>query len=152
MGVLIAAMAAATALTGSELIIVEQGGVTKKSTTGALNTYLSSVAQDYVATLNGSPTASQVVLSAVSVGVSTLPIGLAGSVVNAFIPAATSTVLTVKVNGVSKGTITFAAGSNYATSSFAAAVVIALADTIEVIAPATPDATLAGIGIFLSAG
>lgn len=73
----------------------------------------------------------------------TLPINLTGSFVSAVSAATGSTVITLKKNGTSIGTATFAPAATTATFSFAAAVSFAAGDVFTIEGPATADATLA---------
>jgi hypothetical protein len=75
----------------------------------------------------------------------TLPASLTGSSFDAGTAATASTVFTLKQNGSSIGTITFAASGTTGTVSFASAVTFSAGDTFEIDAPATADATLANI-------
>lgn len=75
---------------------------------------------------------------------------LAGSQGRASVAATAQTDFDVQQNGVSVGTIRFAADS--ATASFIAAspVNFAAGDVVSIIAPSTPDATLSNVGIVLA--
>jgi len=75
----------------------------------------------------------------------TFPASLTGSYASATVAATASTVLTIKNNGSSVGTITFAASGTTGTFTFASPVVTAAGDIITVENQATADATLANI-------
>lgn len=100
---------------------------------------------------SGVPGASATVSDAVTQSGLSLPIGLTGSQATAGVAATASTVFTIKVNGVAKGTVTFAASGTTGTFSFTSAVTLNPGDTISMVAPAVPDATLADIAITLEA-
>lgn len=76
----------------------------------------------------------------------------AGSVGKASASATASTAFDIQKNGASVGTMTFALGASSATftSSGGAAVNFAAGDVLAVIAPATPDVTLANVGFVLA--
>jgi len=78
----------------------------------------------------------------------TLPAGLATSSMVALTAATAETVITLTKNGASIGTATFAAAGTEATFAAAADAVYSAASTdyFTMVAPLTPDATLAGIG------
>jgi hypothetical protein len=66
------------------------------------------------------------------------------------VAATAPTDIDIKVNGVSKGTVRFAAAATTATFLFATQVVLAAGDALTLIAPASADATLANIAITLA--
>ncbi len=76
-----------------------------------------------------------------------LPVSLTGSRGHADIAATAQTDFSIKKNGVSIGTIRWAAAGTVPTYIFAAEVSLAAADRLTVDAPASPDATLAGIAV-----
>lgn len=78
-----------------------------------------------------------------------LPGGLSGSKLVAEIQATAVAVFSIQRNGVSVGTAQFSAGSKVATFTLAADLLLSGDDVLKVVAPATPDATLRGISIFL---
>jgi len=95
------------------------------------------------------PAASQVVLSYVASRAATLPVNLSGSQAKAATAATASATFTVTHNGTNVGTLVFAAAGTVPTLTMASAQTLAAGDTITVIAPATPDATLAKIAFNL---
>lgn len=100
---------------------------------------------------NGAPTASQVLLRAIMVrGVSFLD-DFAGSQAKAEVAATAQTDFDVQVNGVSIGYFRFAAAGTTATFVTTDSVTEALVagDVLKVIAPGSPDATLANIAFTL---
>jgi len=74
------------------------------------------------------------------------PIALTGSHFYADTAATASTVFTIKKNGSSIGTATFAAAGTVATFSFTSKVSFAVGDVLAITGPATNDTTLADIG------
>ena len=96
----------------------------------------------------GIPTASQTV-TVLATEAAILPIGLSSSSAKAGTAATASTVFTIKHNGTSVGTITFAISGTVGTFSFTGTVNVAIGDTLQVVAPASPDATLADINVLL---
>lgn len=77
--------------------------------------------------------------------------GMAGSVGSAGAPAAANADIDVQKNGVSVGTISFAAGQAEATFTMASETAFAARDILTLIAPAVQDTTLADISITLAA-
>lgn len=75
----------------------------------------------------------------------TLPLGLSGAYFLAGAAATASTVVTLKKNGTSIGTLTWAIAGTVPTVAFTGAVSFAGGDTFSVHGPATADATLADI-------
>lgn len=100
----------------------------------------------------GIPTASVKVLRVPIARAVTFPANFANSVGTASANATGSTAFDIQKNGSSVGTITYGAGSSSATfaSSGGASVSFAAGDVLSIIAPATPDATLADVGIVLA--
>jgi hypothetical protein len=99
---------------------------------------------------DGSPGASEVVLRAVLARRTRFAAALAGSVGHAGTAATAQTDFDVRRNGASIGTIRFPAGAATATFIAASAVVFEPGDRLTVLAPATPDATLADIAVTLA--
>jgi hypothetical protein len=97
----------------------------------------------------GSPTASQIVYERIFAITVTLPASLTGSLGKAGTAATASTTFTIKKNGTAIGTIVFGASATVPTFSFTAAVTFLAGDVLSIVAPATPDATLANIALVL---
>lgn len=97
----------------------------------------------------GLMTASQVLARIVIPRAVTFPSGLTGSYANASAAATASTVLSIQQNGTQVGTITFAAGGNTGTFSFASAITSSAGDVWQIVGPSGPDATLGNVSITL---
>ncbi|MFC3322151.1 DUF2793 domain-containing protein [Mesorhizobium cantuariense] len=78
-----------------------------------------------------------------------LPAGLTGSHGVAIAAATASTVLTIKKNGSSVGTATWAVAGTTPTLAMASLTNFAIGDILTIVAPATPDATLANVSLSL---
>jgi hypothetical protein len=78
-----------------------------------------------------------------------LPVDLAGSRGHADTPATAEAVCTILQNGVAVGSVTFAAASHVATFTLAGGLALVPGDRLELVAPATQDATLAGLAFTL---
>lgn len=74
-----------------------------------------------------------------------LPSGLTGSKVDSKVAATASTTITFTKNGTSIGTAVFSSSGTVATLTFASGVNFAIDDILEIVGPATADATLANI-------
>jgi hypothetical protein len=99
---------------------------------------------------NGTPAANEVVLRFVAPAAgTTLPSGLSDSRAAAKVAATAEAVFPITHDGAQVGTMTFAAAATVATFAMAANTVMGAGDMLEVVAPATPDATLADLGITL---
>ncbi|MBL0420517.1 collagen-like protein [Ramlibacter sp. AW1] len=100
----------------------------------------------------GEPEDSAIVLYVPVAVAVTFPDDFAGSYAVAKVAATASTVFDVKANGSSVGSITFAAtGSSGTFTTTGGAVSLTAGQTLEIVAPATADATLADIGFALKA-
>lgn len=97
----------------------------------------------------GVPTASQIYMFVPVTRPVTFPSSLTGSVGKAKVAATAQTDFDIKKNGTSVGTMRFAAAATSASFIAASAISLAAGDTLEVVAPATPDATLSGVGFAL---
>jgi hypothetical protein len=95
--------------------------------------------------LPGAPTSSQRVFHHLAVAAFTLPQNLTGSAGKAKTQASAQTDFDLQVNGVSNGTMRWAAAGTTASFICAADVSVAAGDEIEIIAPASADATLANL-------
>jgi len=79
----------------------------------------------------------------------TLPADLAGSRGHADTAATAEAVCTILHNGVAVGSITFTAGSQDAAFSLTGGLALVPGDRLDLIAPATQDASLAGLALTL---
>jgi hypothetical protein len=79
-----------------------------------------------------------------------LKVDLAGSYASAEVAATAQTDFDIRVDGVSSATMRFVAATTSATLIAASETILEPGDVLSVVAPATPDATLAGIGITLA--
>lgn len=92
--------------------------------------------------INGKPFASESVVKIIAPRAISIPANMTGSYFRSGATATASTVLTVYKNGVSAGTVTFAAGSSTGTASTTAISLVA-GDLLTLVAPASIDATFA---------
>lgn len=99
----------------------------------------------------GRPSGSEVLVTVLPTVDFTLPINLTGSRATSQVAAAASTTFTIKKNGASIGSFTFAAAASIATFTFASAVSFTSADNLTVEAPASPDLNLSGLTFALLA-
>jgi hypothetical protein len=95
----------------------------------------------------GAPGNSAVVAQFVATRAMGFAINAPGSKAVLAVAATASTVLTVKKNGTSIGTITFGVAGTTGTFAFAAATELAAGDVLTVANQASADATAAGISI-----
>ncbi|HEX3861773.1 MAG TPA: hypothetical protein VHY35_08765 [Stellaceae bacterium] len=98
----------------------------------------------------GSPAASQVVERYVFASPESFPAGLAGSYGTAGTAATSAVSFMIAKNGSAVGTMQFATGATAATFTMAAAVSFIGGDVLTIVAPGTPDATLANLAWTLS--
>lgn len=127
--------------------------VEARFTAGAANSMTPTIQPfDASAFYPGAPTASAKVLRIPVARTVSFSANFSGSYAKASANATGSTAFDVQKNGSSIGTITFAAGASTATfaSAGGAAQSLAAGDVLSIVAPATPDATLADIGIVLA--
>ena len=99
-------------------------------------------------TIEGIPTATQRLLRYRTT--QALDLVAASSLGDADIAATASTVFTVKINGVTAGTITFGAGQTVGVAAFTVTAV-PLGALLEIYAPGSVDATLSNITLALAA-
>ena len=105
---------------------------------------------DLALSISGTMTASEVVLQYVAPVAFAIPAGGTGSYAKAANSATASTTVTIKLNGSSVGTIVWAASSATGAFTIGSPIVLAAGDALQLVAPATPDTTLADIGITLA--
>ena len=78
-------------------------------------------------------------------GTVSFPIGLISSQGTAGVAATAITTYSIRKNGSNVGTIVFAAGATTATFMMASATTFMAGDVLTMVAPASPDATLANL-------
>lgn len=105
---------------------------------------------DLGAMYNGVPTASLVVLDFEFPRRAWFSAGLVGSRGRAVTAATAQTDFDVQRNGVSVGTIRFAAAGTVASFIMVQRQVFGIGDVLKIVAPASPDATLADIRFTLA--
>lgn len=144
--------ASATSFLGlSDTPATYSGQAGKQIKVNSGETALEFVAEPFIAAgnYNGVPTASVVVLRLKTPTAFTLPQNLTGSQGVAEVAATAQTDFDIQKNGSSIGTMRFAASGTVPSFIFSSAVSFAAGDRLKVIAPATPDATLADIAFSL---
>lgn len=101
---------------------------------------------------NGVPAADAVVMRVPITTDMTLPASLTGSRAISEVAATAQTDFLLKKNGTTVATVRFAAGATTATFIAASPITLTTTDTLKLVGPATPDATLADLGFnFLGA-
>jgi len=102
---------------------------------------------DFTVVVLGKPTVSQIVAQFDIVRNIYFPVNFINSICTASTAASASTIFNVNLNGTLIGNIIFAAGSSTATFSTVSAnsTLIASGSVLTIVAPATPDATLANV-------
>ena len=93
----------------------------------------------------GKPTANLVLQSYVFAAQVTVPTGLSGSHGSAATGATATTTFNIQKNGANVGTMVFAPSAAAATFTMNSATLFNAGDVLTVVAPATPDATLANL-------
>lgn len=106
--------------------------------------------EDVAGFLAGVPGSSAILLSRPVARALSFPAGMTGSFGSATAAATAQTDFDIRKNGVSFGTMRFAAAATTATFIAASATSFAAGDRISVHAPASADATLAGVGFALA--
>jgi hypothetical protein len=94
---------------------------------------------------SGRPTANLVLQSYVFAAPGTVPAGLSGSRGTAATAATASATFNIQKNGANVGAMVFAPLAAAATFTMNSATVFNAGDVLTVVAPATPDATLANL-------
>ncbi|HKS89305.1 MAG TPA: hypothetical protein VJR70_07700, partial [Stellaceae bacterium] len=94
---------------------------------------------------SGSPTANQVVERYIFAAPVTFLAGLSGSFGAAGTAATAAAGFAIEKNGTAVGAMNFAAGATGATFTMTAATAFVAGDVLTIVAPATPDATLANL-------
>lgn len=123
-------------------------GIQFNTSTGVI----SATNYDLVANVVGKPTASANVMNFVVIRPFSLPQSLTNTKARAGTASTGAATFTIKKNGVSIGTIAFAAGNaTTPTITFSAAVSFAVGDLLQITAPSSQDGSLADVSIALSA-
>src|SRR5215469_6787311 len=104
-----------------------------------------SVATTVSGSYTGPATANLVVQRFVFAGTVMFPAGLTGSQGTAGVAATATTTYSIKKNGANVGTMVFGGGATTATFTMAAATTFTAGDILTLVAPASPDATLANL-------
>jgi len=104
-----------------------------------------SVATTVSGSFTGPATANLVVQRYVFAGTVMFPAGLTVSQGTAGVGATATTTYSIRKNGSSVGTMVFTAGATTATFTMASATTFMAGDILTVVAPASPDATLANL-------
>lgn len=102
-----------------------------------------------VSRVTGTPIASQAMVDVVLNRTVVFPSGLTGSVGKAGVAATAQTDFDIQKNLVSVGTMRFAASGTTATFIMATQTTFTAGDSLQVVAPGTPDATLADVAFTL---
>ena len=140
---------------GSTSVVVAPGALAllhTDGTTNGLQAITGSTEErpyDIGAFYPGTPTADAVVIRMPMTRAVSFPAGLTGSAGSAGTAATAQTDFDVQKNGSSFGTMRFAAAGTVATFISASGATFAAGDVLRVVAPNTPDATLANIGFLL---
>jgi hypothetical protein len=104
-----------------------------------------SVATTVSGSFAGLTTANLVIQRYVFAGTVLFPIGLTGSQGTAGVAATAITTYSIRKNGSNVGTMVFAAGATTATFMMASATTFMAGDVLTMVAPASPDTTLANL-------
>jgi hypothetical protein len=104
-----------------------------------------SVATTVSGSYTGPTTTNLVVQRYVFAGTVMFPAGLTGSQGTAGVAATATTTYSIKKNGTNVGTMVFAAGAMIGTFSMPSATTFMAGDILTVVAPVSPDATLANL-------
>jgi hypothetical protein len=105
----------------------------------------------FLGTFGGAPGASVVVFAFLANEALSFPASMLGSVVKAKVAATTQADFDLQKNGISVGTVRFAAGGTVASYVAIAAFTMVSGDHLELVAPGSPDATLANLFFTLEA-
>lgn len=133
------------AMAVNDVLLIYTDGTANGLSSWPLASAAAPVPYDIALSAPGLLTASQRILRYNVVRAITLPINLTGSLATADVAATASSTFTIKKNGTSIGTVTFAAGASVGTFTFAAAVSFVATDIITIDAPGSADATLSGV-------
>jgi len=142
----IPSLTAAAALTGAEQLEVVQGGNSRRTT--ALE--VARVAPAFIGTFSDvTPTASQVLLDWLFAEAVTFADEFAGSLASVGVNPTATFVITVQKNGSTVGTISVSTSGVATFTTTGTTVVFASGDVLTLVAPGTPDATVARLRVTL---
>ena len=130
----------------TDLIPISRSGTLYKTALSTLYT-LFGIVKGLSGYCGGKPTASEVVLAAVSPYAFTIVQGNCSA--KAQVAATASTVFQLKKNGSNVCTFTFAAAGTVATVGTVSSGIVAVGDVLTIHGPATPDTTLADIAFLV---
>ena len=137
-------------LAEGEHVVVEQNGTTMIALTSGTGGGTTPQPYDLGVSWSGTLPASQVLLRYPFPRAVDFATGLPDSQAVSVVAATAATTLTLAKNGTSIGTIDFAAAATSGTFTFTADVSFAVGDLLTLTAPASPDGTLADVGISLA--
>lgn len=106
---------------------------------------------DFILSAQGKPDAAERLFLHVAAAPFMFPAGLAGSRAIAITAPAGDAVFSLRKNGAEFGTLTFPAGQGAGSFAAAAATTFAAGDRLEVLAPASQDASLSDLALTLAA-
>lgn len=133
---------ASTAPSDGQVVLWDNGGTTWKPGVPGVG-----LAYDISTFVPDAPTSSMVCVRLIIVRAFSLPASLTGSRADAATAATGSTTFDLQKNGVSFGTVAWSAAGTSGTFTSVSGATFAVGDVLRVVAPATPDATLANISI-----
>ena len=102
------------------------------------------------ASISGVMTTSEILIQHIAPYAARFPSGATGSYAIANTAATASTTVTIKKNGSTVGTFTWASSGTVATFTISSNIDLAAGDILQFVAPATADVTLADIGVTLA--
>lgn len=149
-GVLLSSDIGVTVQAFSAVLSALASVMSSTATAAAQRTAIGADPYDIAFSIEAAPTASQVLLRFVADRAITLPASLTGSRGKAGVAATAQTDIDLQKNGVSAGTVRFAAAGTVPSFIAAAPIALAAGDVLTAIAPGTPDATLAQFGVTLA--
>ena len=106
---------------------------------------------DIASGISGPIAGSQVVFDFIAVRAVNIPANFAGSLANVRTSFTNSATYTIYFQGTDIGTLSFAAGGYNGTFSTASAFTLVVGDTLQIVAPSTPDPTAANLAITILA-
>ena len=140
----ITALTAASALDGSELVILTQGGNSRKATIKEVASAPQTI--KLAGYFPGLPTTDQLMAQIVFASAQSIPVGATGA--RGYVGTQGTdgtTTFKIQKNGVNVGTMQFAISTSTATFTVSSQVDFAIGDVLQLVAPTTPDSTLADV-------